>query len=89
MARIEVWIYHDHLTESQSVSIRLNRVSEAIEEAERSFSPGRKLSFSAKFNGRTLSRDSTVPQTTRQNPLLLFEGMHIIIIMHLLGCLIE
>ena len=76
MERIEVWVSHGSLTHCQSIYIRVDRVSEAIEETERCFSfPERKLPFSAKFNGRTLSRDSTVPLTTRQKPLLLFEGI--------------
>ena len=70
---MEVWISHSSLKESQSVTIHLDYVDKAIEEAERRFSFD-ELSLSAKFNGRTLCRDSSVPETTSQKPLELFEG---------------
>ena len=57
------------------MTIHLDRVAEAIEEAERNFSSDGLLPLSAKFNGRTLGRDSKVPKTSFQKPLELFYGM--------------
>ncbi len=73
---MEVWISHSSLSQSQSVTIRRDRVAEAIEEAVRQFSLDEfTLPLSAKFNGRTLGRDSSVPKTTFQEPLELFKGL--------------
>ena len=74
-SRMEVWISHSSLKETQSVTIQLDYVDKAIKEAERRFSFD-ESSLSAKFNGRTLCRDSSVPETTSQKPLELFKGMH-------------
>ncbi len=75
---MEVWISHSSLKQSRPVTIHLDRVAEAIEEAERKFLLDKLhvyLPLSAKFNGRTLGRDSIVPKTSFQEPLELFKGM--------------
>ncbi len=77
---MKVWVFHSSLSQSQQVSIRSDYVGEAIKEAELLFSFDEPIydepqALSAKFDGRTLGRDSSVPITTSQKPLVLFEGI--------------